>query len=393
MSLATPTTRDLSDQIVAQIAASLSQSVPLLPKAFVRVLAWALAGAIVLVYKYAGFIFLQIFVAHASAQETTVNGKTLIPLVEWGVLLGVGRPNAATKAELLIAVSVTDQTGDLPAGTQLLYAPTRVVYVTTATVAKDAPTIQVTIRAASDDAGGDGSGDIGNLQPDDVVSFASTPAGVATDAVVVSQSVTAADAEDPEAYRARIVRFVQRRPQGGAYADYQTWAEEVEGIVHAYPYTGDNPGEVDVYIQATEASSGDPDGIPTGAQLTAVAEAIELEESGLATRRPVGAAVNVLPISLKEFDVEISGLDPDEQSTRDAIEDGLDEYLRSREPFIVGLSVLPRDDRITEAAVGGIVDDIVSALGAVVTVVELDPGPAWTLENGQKARLGTITFV
>jgi uncharacterized phage protein gp47/JayE len=393
MSLATPTTRTLSDQIVAQIAASLSQSVPLLPKAFVRVLAWALAGAIVLVYKYAGFIFLQMFVAHASSQETTVNGKTLIPLVEWGVLLGVGRPNAATKAELLIAVSVTDQTGSLPAGTQLLYAPTRVVYVTTADVAKDAPTIQVTIRAASDDQGGDGSGDIGNLQPDDVVSFASTPAGVATDAVVVSQSVTAADAEDSEVYRQRVIKFVQRRPQGGAYADYQSWGEGVEGIVHVYPYTGD-PGEVDVYVQATEESSGDPDGIPTGAQLIAVAEAIELEESGLATRRPVGAAVNVLPISLEEFEVTISGLDPDEQATRDAIEDGLDEYLRSREPFIVGLSVLPRDDRITEAAVSGIVDTIVSALGATVTTVELSPGPAYTLGPGEKARLVTpLTFV
>jgi uncharacterized phage protein gp47/JayE len=393
MSLATPTTRDLSDQIVAQIAASLSQSVPLLPKAFVRVLAWALAGAIVLVYKYAGFIFLQMFVAHASSQETTVNGKKLIPLVEWGVLLGVGRPNAATNAELLIAVSVTDQTGDLPAGTQLLYAPTRVVYVTTAAVAKDAPTIQVTIRAASDDQGGNGSGAIGNLEADDVVSFASTPAGVATDAVVVSQVVTAEDAEDFEAYRARIVRFVQRRPQGGAYADYQSWAEEVEGIVHAYPYTGDNPGEVDVYIQATEASSGDPDGIPTGAQITAVEESIQLNEAGLATRRPVGAAVNVLPISLAEFDVEISGLEPDTAEARAAIEDGLDEYLRSREPFIVGLSVLPRDDRVTNAAVSGIVDDIVSALGATVTTVELTPGPAYTLGPGEKARLGTPTYV
>jgi uncharacterized phage protein gp47/JayE len=392
MSLATPTTRTLSDQIVAQIAASLSQSVPLLPKAFVRVLAWALAGAIVLVYKYAGFIFLQMFVAHASASETTVNGKTLIPLVEWGVLLGVGRPNAATKAELLIAVSVTDQTGSLPAGTQLLYAPTRVVYVTTADVAKDAPTIQVTIRASSDDQGGDGSGDIGNLQPDDVVSFASTPAGVATDAVVVSQSVTAADAEDSEVYRARIVRRVQRRPQGGAYADYQTWGEEVEGIVHVYPYAGD-PGEVDVFAEASEESSGSEDGFPTVAQLEAVADAIELSEDGLATRRPVNAAVNVFSITRQEFDLEISGLEPDEAATREAIEDGVSEYLRAREPFIVGLSVLPRDDRVTEAAVSGIVDSVVSALGATVTTVDLTPGPAWTLQPGQKAKLGTVTFV
>jgi uncharacterized phage protein gp47/JayE len=393
MSLETPTTRALSDQIVAQIAAAISQSIPLLPKAFSRVLAWAVAGAIVLVYKYAGFIFLQLFVAHASAEETTINGKKVRPLVEWGRLFGVGDPQAATKAELLVAVTVLNQVGSLPAGTQMLYAPTRVVYLTTAAVDLDAPTIQVTIRAESDDQGGDGSGDIGNLQAGDIVSFASTPAGVATDAEVVSQSVTAADAESVEEYRARIVRHVQRRPQGGAYADYQSWAEEVEGIVHAYPYTGDNPGEVDVYIQATPESSGDPDGIPTGAQITAVEESIQLNESGLATRRPVGAAVNVLPISLVEFDVEISGLDPDTPETRTAIEEGVAEYLESREPFIVGLSVLPRDDRITNAAVGGIVDDIVSAEGATVTTVELTPGPAYTLGPGEKARFGTPSYI
>jgi uncharacterized phage protein gp47/JayE len=377
---------------VAQIAAAISQSIPLLPKTFSRVLAWALAGAIVLVYKYAGFIFLQLFVSHASAEETMINGKKIRPLVEWGRLFGVGDPQDATKAELLVSVTVTDETGSLPAGTQMLYAPTRVVYLTTAEVAKDAPTIQVTIRAESDDQGGDGSGDIGNLQAGDIVSFASTPAGIATDAEVVSQSVTAADAESVENYRARIVRYVQRRPQGGAYADYQNWAEEVEGIVNAYPYTGDNPGEVNVYIQATEESSGDPDGIPTGAQITAVEDSIQLNESGLATRRPVGAAVNVLAISLIEFDVEISGLEPDTPETQAAIEEGLDEYLRSREPFIVGLSVLPRDDRITTAAIGGIVDDIASAQGATVSTVTLDT-PAYTLGPGEKARKGTVSFV
>lgn len=393
MSLETPTTRAISDQIVAQIAAAISQSIPLLPKTFSRVLAWALAGAVVLVYKYAGFIFLQLFVAHASLDETTINGKKVRPLIEWGRLFGVGDPQPATKAELLVAITVTNQTGSIAAGTQLLYAPTRVVYLTTAAVDLDAPTVQVTVRAESDDQGGDGSGDIGNLVAGSVVSFASTPAGVATNAVVVSQSVTAADAESAEAYRARIARRVQRRPQGGAYADYQGWAEEVEGIAHAYPYTGTNPGEVDVYIQATPESSGDPDGIPTGAQITAVEESIQLNEAGLATRRPVGAAVNGRPISLVTFDIEVSNLDPDTAETRAAIEEGVAEYLKSREPFIVGLSSLPRDDRITDAAVSGIVDDIVSAEGATVTTVELTPGPAYTLGPGEKARLGTPNYV
>ena len=92
MSLTTPTTKQISDNIISQIEATISQSVPLLPKAFIRVLAKALAGVVTILYKYAGFIFLQMFVRYASFSETTINGKTLTPLVEWGRLIGVGDP-------------------------------------------------------------------------------------------------------------------------------------------------------------------------------------------------------------------------------------------------------------------------------------------------------------
>lgn len=393
MSLETPTTRDISDQIVGHLAASLSQSIPILPKAFARVLAWVLAGLFVLLYKYAGFIFLQLFVAHASDQETEVNGKKLIPLIEWGVLLGVGRPIASTRAEHMVAVAVTNQVDSLPAGTTLLRSETRILYQTVAAVALDAPTVQLRIKAIGDESGGDGSGAIGNLTNGDVLTFANLPPNVASQVTVVSQVTTGADAETTDAYRARIVRRVQRRPQGGAYADYQAWGEEVEGIVAIYPYAGD-PGEVDIYVEASEASSGSPDGIPTAPQLDAVLESIELNEAGLATRRPVNAAPNVLPISRVAFAVTISGLDPETQENKDAITEGLDEYLRSREPFIVGLSSLPREDRITEAAISGIVDTIVNAQGATVTTVSMTPGPAYTLAPGEKSKLdGTPNFV
>lgn len=393
MSLETPTTRQLSDQIVGQLAASLAQTIPLLPKSFARVLAWVLAGVFVLLYKYAGFIFLQLFVAHASDQETTVNGKKLVPLIEWGVLLGVGRPLAGVRAQHMVSIAVTNQTGSIPAGSTLLRSETRVLYQTVAAVALDAPTVQLQIKAIGDESGGDGSGALGNLTNGDELTFANQPPNVGRIATVVSQVTTGADAETTDAYRGRIVRRVQRRPQGGAYADYQTWGEEVEGIVAIYPYAGD-PGEVDIYVEASEASSGSADGFPTAPQLAAVLESIELNEAGLATRRPVNAAPNVLSITRVPFAFQVSGLSPDTQETRDAIEAGLDEYLRSREPFIVGLSSLPREDRITEAATSGIVDSIVNAQGATVTTVSMTPGPAYTLGPGEKAKLdGTPDFV
>ena len=113
MSLDTPTTAEINAMIIAQLEAELGQTVPFLPKAFERVLAKVLAGVFILLYKYAGFMFLQIFVETASNQNTTVLGQTINPLAFWGRLIGVGDPVAATKAELSLTVTVTNQTGSL----------------------------------------------------------------------------------------------------------------------------------------------------------------------------------------------------------------------------------------------------------------------------------------
>jgi uncharacterized phage protein gp47/JayE len=322
----------------------------------------------------------------------------VIPLVEWGRLVGVGDPQAGVRAELVVDVTVLVQSGTLPANSQLLFPATGVIYLTSAAVALDAATKQVTIFAASDQQGGAGVGAIGNLDPGEIVSFASPLPNVARDAVVVSQSVTGSDAEDVEDYRARVLSRFQARPQGGAYSDYRAWGEEPAGILRVYPYTGTNPGEVDVYVEATEATSGSPDGIPTSGQLDAVAASIEFDDNGLASRRPVGAAVNVLAITRIAFDVIVTGLEAGDDPTAEAaIEAAVDEYLRAREPFIVGLSQLPRQDRITRSAMAGVADEVASALGAVIASVDVELAsvsmPAYTLGDGEKAKLGTMTFM
>jgi uncharacterized phage protein gp47/JayE len=397
MSLATPTTQGLADGIVAQVESKISQTVPLLPKAFTRVLAKALAGALLLVYKYAGFIFLQHWIAHASYQSTVINGKTVRPLVEWGRQVGAGDPLEATRAELDITVTVLSQIGQIDAGTQVLFPATGVLYLVTTARVLDAPTVTVRIRAASDQAGGGGVGTIGNLSPGDVVTFASPPASIAREATVTAQAVTASDGESESAYRARVQERARQKPQGGAYADYRIWARRVAGVAAVYPYRGTTPGEVDVYVEATVASSGSADGIPTLAQREAVAAAIELDDAGLASNRPVGAAVNVLPITRAAFDVTVTGLDAaDLAAAEEAIELALQEYLRTREPFIVGLSVLPRLDRVTAGALAGVVDAAASAAGGTLGAVTVERGgspvTAYTLGRGEKAKLGTLTF-
>jgi uncharacterized phage protein gp47/JayE len=387
-----PTTAALKDDIVSQIELQLEQDIPLLPKAFIRVLAAVLSGAMVVLYRYCSWIFLQMFVAYASNKEVTVFGKKLVPLVEFGRLIGVGDPIAATRAELDITVTVTNQTGTLGAGTPLLFLSTGVIYTVVYDVPLDSSTITARIRADNGQKGSDGSGTIGNLQVDDTVQFANPLANIARTAAVAAVQTTAADAESWDAYRARIIRRFQNPPQGGAYADYQEWGEGVAGILHVYPYAGD-PGEVDVYAEATIESS-DDDGIPDADQLADVLAAINLDLEGLASRRPVLAAVNVLPISRRAFNYMVTGLTAsDEAAAKDALETAVDDWLRSREPYIDGLSALPRADRITQGAVSGVADDAVSALGATFTELTLDDGPAYTLGIGEKAKAGTPTYV
>lgn len=398
MSLVTPSTKEISDNIVAQLESKFNQTIPLLPKSFLRVLSKVLAAVFILLYKYIGFMFLQIFVTTASAKETEINRNILIPLVEWGRLIGVSDRTPATNAELIVDVIVHNQGGQLPAGTQLINTDNGVTYLTIGIVLLDTETVQATIRAASDQAGGGGSGSIGNLEINDVVSFANPLADVNQNAIVTSHISTGTDEEDVEIYRQRILDKFQRRPQGGAYSDYRIWGEEVAGIISIYPYTGDCPGHVDIYAEATTESSGNPDGIPTSVQLLAVSNSIELDEEGLATRRPVNAYVNVYPITRTGFEITIFGILVDNLSqVQDNIKIAIEEYLYSREPFILGLSILPRVDRITTSGIAGIVEDIISAAGGIFTSIILKQSDVimniYSLGIGEKAKAETISFV
>jgi uncharacterized phage protein gp47/JayE len=402
MSLQTPTTSSINNVIIAQLEATLNQTTPLLPKSFLRVLARVLSAVFMLLYKYGGSIHLNTFIKTASIETTIINGTTVNPLLLWGRLVGTTDPTTAIQAEMIIDITVTNQVGSLDTNSQLVNVDNGVTYITIGSVLLNAPVVQATIRAASDQAGGDGGGSVGNLNVSDVVSFANPLSNILRDATVSSTVVTGVDAEETEIYRQRIIDLFQKRPQGGAYADYEIWGEEVAGIVNIYPYTSSFPGQVDVYVEATVASSGDPDGIPTTAQLQAVLDSIFKNQSGLASRRPVNALVNTFAITRKGFDVEVSGLTVDNlSSVQSQIQTAIAEYFLNAEPFIDGLTIPPRFDRITRSALIGLVNDIVSAVNGTFTTITfaetLTPTvdlELYILQQGEKSKLGTpVSFI
>lgn len=392
MSLETPTTKQINANIIAQLEAALNQSVPLLPKSFLRVLSRVLSGVFVILYKYIGYTHLQQYVRYASFKETTINGVKLTPLIEWGRLVGVGDPTSATKTELKIRITVeSNGQGSLAAGAQLVDAVSGSIYLVTDSVLLDTTTVDARVRATT-------AGSTANQLPGAVLSFANPLGDVARDTTVISTYVTGSDAETEQAYRQRVVDRFQKRPQGGAYADYEQWGEETEGVINVYPYTAPQPGQVDLYVEATPASSGNADGIPTAAQLQAVLDNVNYDSAGLASRRPAGALVNAYPIERVPFDVIVEGVNvSDIAEVRAQIEQSVQDYFSSRAPYIIGLSVLPRTDRVTRSALGGVVDDVVSARGGVFSSARLQIGgediDIYTLGVGQKAKLTGVTFV
>jgi len=397
MALIARTVAEIKANIVSALESKLNQTIPLLDKAYNRTLPGAIAAVFIQLDKRAGWNFLQQFIATAQNQETTFLTKKINPLVAWCNLflpVGEGDPTPATQAEMTIQITVTSQTGTLPTQTQLMNSDNGVTYLTLGAVALDAATKTVNVRASSDQAGGGGAGTIGNLQVGATMDFVNPQANVAQTTSVTAIVTTGADAEETEVYRQRGLDAAQARPQGGAYSDYRTWAQAVEGILRAYPYTGD-AGETDTYV----SSSTESDRIPTDAQLVAVYNAIELDDDGLADNRPISALTNVYAVTVRTFDVTVNGLSlvEDETQTEDDIETAMEQYFLNRDPYISGLDVPPRRDIVQVAEVQGTVASIVSGAGGVFEEALLFESASpiavsVTLGEGELAVVGTVTF-
>lgn len=396
MSLTIPTIASEESTIHSDLESSTTQTIPLLERSFMSVISKVLAGAIVLAYRFAGRRWLDMFVRYASYQSTTVNGTTIRPLLELGRLHGVSDPAAAVKAQIQVTVTVITATGSLPIGTRISCQQNGFIYTSTSEVALALPTVTVQAIAASSPNGGDGSGASGSLASGTAVQLVAPPSTVEKDAVVDSTVIAGADAEDWEDYRARVIAARRTPPEGGALSDYRKWAMTISGIEAAFPYTGD-PGVVDIYCRATEASSGSADGIPTSAQLTAVADYINGTVGGVPSLRPVNDGIQVLAITRKPFDITVKGLNvANGIETRAEIESALDEFLFTREPFIVGLSSLPRSDFVTRGEASAVISQVVSARGGSFASCEVSSatvvGTSFALGPGEHAKLNSVSY-
>ncbi|MBP7735960.1 MAG: baseplate J/gp47 family protein [Spirochaetes bacterium] len=374
MALDNPTLQEIQTNIIADIESELGQSIPLLAKAVFRILSYALAGAWIILYKYGTYQFNQRFPQLASDYYLEILG--------W--IKGITRTPASTWAGQLSAISTTG-TGQLKAGTQLINNNTGVVYTVDTAVALTIGTISFSATATS-------SGESGSLEVGEVIYFVSPLGGVNQEATVTAVTTQGDDKENIEDYRERVISAYHRAPQGGALTDYRAWAIEAPHIVSAYPYPATTPGIVDVYIEADDQT----DGIPTSAEIAAALECITYDPiTGLQTRRPVTAEVNVLAITRSAANVTITGLSPDSPSIREAIAAALSQQLLLKEPYIQGLSA-ERLNTITVAELISVAQTAVQAYSAIFTNMTFQVSGTtyslYTLTVGEKIKLGIVAY-
>ncbi len=135
----------------------------------------------------------------------------------------------------------------------------------------------------------------GNAEITSVVSLVESISGVNSTVTLTGDGLTGGnDVESEDAMFDRYLRKVQEPVVGGNKADYVTWAKEFPGVTRAWSYPvamGD--GTVSVRFMMDDKYA---DGIPTGADATALYDFIEALRpagmSGLYVVAPVAAPLN-----------------------------------------------------------------------------------------------------
>jgi hypothetical protein len=335
------TVEDIKDLLINAFNFYFNKKIRLLPKAFIRIFSIVLAGIFITLYKQIGWLFLQLFPETAYWKEVIILGAKIRPLVKWGILIGAGLPRSGTQWKGEIAINVTSKDTTLLGGVQLKSELTGKLYITDTAkfLTNDTETIIVTCADT-------GSG--GNIKIDDVLNFVNPLGNVKKTAIVLSVTNDGTDDETEGEYRYRVVNRYRMQPQGGALADYRIWASDIPGVLNVYPYNdGDSPSGVLLYVSGNPSLF--PDRIPTDALLKQVGNACTYDpKTGRATRKPITAVIdpagdssysNVLPVSIVDFDIYITGLIGVIPSDfANAVRPAIENYYFGREPYIRGLS-------------------------------------------------------
>lgn len=340
-----PSITVIKNRIISDVAGKINQFIPILPLAFTKVVASAIAGIIYLLYQAIVWVYKQIF--PESADD--------VSLALLGAIVGIFRV-AEVQAVLLCTVPGTGP--QVNAGT-LFFGSNAVTYrveTTTAIVAGEA--LNVPMLALT-------GGDIGNLANGEILDITSTGSGLTGTAEVTSTQTDGADQESLESFAARVSIRYRIRDINGSVGAYTLNGLETPNFTWIGPFADEDlPGTVNVYGRVDNQT----DGIPTSSQLTTLLSFLKNDTAtGKEYRRPISDTINTLPISVREFDVEIF-INASSPELDAAVEEAVKTFITTLEPFIIGVSDV-RKDVLTNANVVGVANSAAEQEGAAVTQV------------------------
>lgn len=386
MPYARKTLAQIRSDAMADIAAALEGSDPLLRFAALKIIGVVLAGMTNEEYGYLDWIAKQ-------TNPFTAEGEYL---EAWGALKKVYRKDASAA---VLSAAFTGVAGKpLDDGTPVDRSD-GTAYTTSGTQVVVGTSVTVTIVANV-------AGTAGNADPGTVMSL-----GVAVDGIQSTGSVTAvvssgADIEDQEEYRARVLDAYQNPTQGGNRADYVKWALDVAGVTRAWcAPNAFGAGTVVLYFMMDEAQAAHggfpqgtngvsqfdqgPGGLPRDTPATG--DQLVLADA-LITQEPVTALLYSCSAIRNTLSFQISGLSTASTATRTAIAAAInDVFFRSGDPR--GGTVNRSDLNTSIGAIASTAGFVIESITGVINGVTTTYPDNITGSFGSLPVLGTVTYL
>jgi uncharacterized phage protein gp47/JayE len=238
------------------------------------------------------------------------------------------------------------------------------------------------------------SGEDGNLDNGEILDIVQTDLSLTGTATVTGTQTTGADEESQASFSARVIIRYRTRYITGSTGAYVLNGLECPNFIWIGPYADVAlPGTVNVYGRVDNTSTG----IPTAGQLVELLDCLTYDPTtGKATRKPIGDIINCLPISNRQFDIEVF-INAGSPTINALIETALDDFIYALEPYIEGVSV-SRKNVLTNTDAASTADSIATQYDAKVTqVVVTDvitglPETNYTLYGGEFAVWRNIVF-
>jgi uncharacterized phage protein gp47/JayE len=323
-------------------------------RSFLDVLSKAIAGVSHVLHGHIFHVSKQVFIDQAESEF----------LDRWGAIYAIER-NSATFAEFNITVTGTNTTV-IPVD-QIWVRDDGLKYLvkTQATISGGTATVALIAEEA---------GTAYNLNVAETITIESPTAGIDSDALVASISISAVDVEVDSSYRDRIIARIQEPPSGGTVTDYKNWALDVSGVTRVWiAPEGYGIGTVVIYF----VTDGTDPIIPTAPKIAEVLAAIEALQPITArafvfapTSTPLNLNIDIKPNTVEvqnAIKAEIQAMLTRESHVRGTYKtasetyDGIIELSKIREAISIATG---EEDHVLNAPVA----NLQPALGGIVTI-------------------------